>query len=461
MLPLLVLIETAALFGASYWALHNQIGAPTQAALLTLCCVAAFYYNDVYDFGVVRSFPDFLSRLWRAAAWGLILLALSWTLLPDARIPAGGLALAAFAMMAVLLPGRAAGYALLRCGQFRQRVVILGAGPMARLIAREVASRPHLRLDVVGFAGEPVGAAPGPAGPFRPEGGSELDRLIRECAPHRVIVSPMDGPGEIPLRQLVELRLKGIAVEDGMEFHERVTGRIILESLSPSGFIFGSRSGRTRLHLSIGRAISLAVSAAGLAVTAPLYPLIALAIRLDSPGPIFYMQDRVGLHGRTYRMLKFRTMCPLQLEASVWAGDNNHRITRVGVWLRKFRLDELPQFVNILLGDMNLVGPRPHPASNFGLFAASIPRYELRLAVRPGVTGWAQTRYFYADNLEQETEKVRYDLYYIKHMSLWLDLRILFDTIKVVLLGRRSGVPNPHSDPALKDQASRVHDTAA
>ena len=160
-------------------------------------------------------------------------------------------------------------------------------------------------------------------------------------------------------------------------------------------------------------------------------------------------------------MLKFRTMIAVEHEASAWAGDNRERITRVGAFLRRFRLDELPQFVNILLGHMNLVGPRPHPASNFRLFATHIPEYELRLAVRPGVTGWAQTRYFYADNLEQETEKVRYDLYYIKHLSIWLDIRIIIDTIKVVLLGRRSDMTQPQHDLGRNSQTSRVRDTAA
>jgi exopolysaccharide biosynthesis polyprenyl glycosylphosphotransferase len=461
MLPLLALIETAALFGASYLGLQRQDGALTQASLLTLCCVASHYYNDVYDVGVVNDFSDFLSRLWRGTAWSLILVAVAWTLIPGARISAGGLGIASLAMMAVLLPGRAAGYALLRCRPFRQRVLILGTGPLARLIGREVASRRHLRIDVIGFASEPAGDATSHDGPVCLDEDAELDRLIRELSPHRVVVLQRDGPGAIPIRKLVEIRLKGIAVEDGLEFHERVTGKIMFESVSPTSFVFGARSRRTRLHVAIGRAISLAVSAVGLTLTAPLYPLIALAIRMDSPGPIFYLQDRVGLHGRRFRMLKFRTMRSLQVQPSAWAGDNGDRITRVGGWLRKFRLDELPQFVNILLGDMNLVGPRPHPDSNFRLFAATIPQYELRLAVRPGVTGWAQTRYFYANNLEQETEKVRYDLYYIKHLSIWLDLRILFDTIKVVLLGRRSGMICPHTDPAREDQSSRVHDTAA
>jgi len=461
MLPLLVLIETAGIFGAICAGLLPQGGTLVQAFIMTLCYVTAFYYNDLYDFGIVRTLPEFLSRLPRAIAWSLILLAVSWGFYPDARLPSEALGLAAITMMGVLLPARAVGYSVLRCRPFRERVLVLGTGPMARLLAREIASRPHLRLDVIGLVGESSDETSRPGGPPVLGEISEIDRMIQEHGPHRIIVALAERRDGIPIMQLVEMKLNGIDVEDGEEFFERVTGKIILETLSPSSFVFGRRSGKTRLHLAVGRFTSLVVSAVGLTLAAPLFPLIALAIRLDSPGPIFYVQTRVGRRGRRYKMLKFRTMRTVEREASAWAGDNGERITRVGGWLRKFRLDELPQFVNILIGDMNLVGPRPHPASNFGLFAANIPQYELRLAVRPGVTGWAQTRYLYANNLEQETEKVRYDLYYIKHLSAWIDLRILFDTIKVVLLGRRSDMTQPLPGTAREDQSSRVRDTAA
>lgn len=461
MLPFLVLIETSAVCGAICVAMLERGGTLAQVFILTLCHVASLYYTDLYDFGIVRSFSDFLSHLPRAFGWGLILLAVAWGFLPSARIAGEALGIAVVSAMAVLLPARAAGYAVLKYRPFRERVLILGASPLARRISEEIASRPHLRLDVIGLVGEPMNDMPDPGGPPCLGDASQIDRIIHEFLPHRMIVALTDRRSVVPIRQLVEMRLNGIAVEDGEEFYERVTGKIILESLSPSSFVFGRRSGKTRLYRAIGRATSLAVSASGLALTAPIFALVALAIRLESPGPIFFVQDRVGQRGRRYKMLKFRTMRSVEREDSVWAGDNRYRITRVGAFLRKFRLDELPQFVNILLGDMNLVGPRPHPASNFGLFAANIPEYELRLAVRPGVTGWAQTRYLYADNLEQETEKVRYDLFYIKHMSPWLDLRILFDTIKVVLLGRRSDMTHPLSDPAREGRTSSVRDTAA
>ena len=173
----------------------------------------------------------------------------------------------------------------------------------------------------------------------------------------------------------------------------------------------------------------------GLLALGVVIGLVALAIKADSRGPVFFVQERVGLHNVPFRLIKFRTMRPDDSDTSEWVADNGHRITRVGKVLRKFRLDELPQFLNVLRGDMNLVGPRPHPVSNFNLFMEQIPFYSLRSAVRPGVTGWAQVRYGYANNLKEETEKMRYDLYYVKHLSLWLDLRVLFDTIKVVLFG--------------------------
>ena len=183
---------------------------------------------------------------------------------------------------------------------------------------------------------------------------------------------------------------------------------------------------------------------------APALALIALAIKLDSSGPVFFLQRRQGAGGRTFTLVKFRTMRPAAADGSEWARDNAQRITPLGKWLRRFRLDELPQFVIILRGDMYLVGPRPHPASNGALFAEKIPFYALRSLVRPGVTGWAQVRYGYANNLEEEIEKMRYDLFYIKHASLWLDLRILVDTIKIVLLGHDAHAAD--ADPIASPQ---------
>jgi lipopolysaccharide/colanic/teichoic acid biosynthesis glycosyltransferase len=179
--------------------------------------------------------------------------------------------------------------------------------------------------------------------------------------------------------------------------------------------------------------------ALGLLLAAPLMALIAVAIKLDSRGSVLYLDERAGLGGRPFRLVKFRTMHPSSTEAmpgSVWVRDDSTRITRVGRWIRRLRLDELPQFWNVLKGDMNLVGPRPEILTNVQTMSEQIPYYSLRHSVRPGLTGWAQTRFGYSVSLEQVTEKMRYDLFYIKHMSFWLDLRILVDTVKIMLFGR-------------------------
>jgi lipopolysaccharide/colanic/teichoic acid biosynthesis glycosyltransferase len=242
---------------------------------------------------------------------------------------------------------------------------------------------------------------------------------------------------------------RGMVVEDAEDVYERLTGKIAMDTLTPSRIIFSDDFRPSAVTLAAARAISLLVVAVGLIALAPLLGLIALAIKLDSRGPVLFIQDRIGMAGEPFRFMKFRTMHPARDSRSEWACDNSHRITRVGRWLRKFRLDELPQLINVLRGDMNLVGPRPHPRTNFEMFAlvarnapecgGQIPYYSLRSMIRPGITGWAQVRYRYANDLDEEMEKMRYDLYYVKHLSVWLDLRILFETVKVVLLGEGAG----------------------
>ena len=231
------------------------------------------------------------------------------------------------------------------------------------------------------------------------------------------------------MQTLLEWRVKGILVEDAAEFYERLTGKIAIEDLRPSALILGRGFGNSRATERLARIVSMLAAAVALALAAPLLAAVALAIRLDSRGPVFFVQQRAGRDGRPFGLIKFRTMHPCTEARSEWVADNADRITRVGRWLRRFRLDELPQLVNVLRGEMNLVGPRPHPSTNYDAFLERIAYYGVRSSVRPGVTGWAQVRYGYANNLDEETEKMRYDLFYIKNRSLWLDARILFETV--------------------------------
>jgi lipopolysaccharide/colanic/teichoic acid biosynthesis glycosyltransferase len=208
-----------------------------------------------------------------------------------------------------------------------------------------------------------------------------------------------------------------------------------IESLRPASLLFREGFRSTLLQRALSRGVSLLLAGLGLCALAPLFALIAAAIKIDSRGPVLFRQQRVGFRGKPFELLKFRTMHAASQPTSEWVADNRQRITRVGAWLRRFRLDEFPQLLNIVLGDMNLVGPRPHPLSNFKLFARRIPFYSLRCLVRPGLTGWAQVRYRYANNLAEEIEKMRYDLYYIKYRSAWLDLRIIPATVMAIFTG--------------------------
>jgi exopolysaccharide biosynthesis polyprenyl glycosylphosphotransferase len=336
---------------------------------------------------------------------------------------------------ALLLVGRAACYGMLRRRPYAQIALVVGGGRLASALVQEIAARPHLRW-AVALVTETAPSAGRP--PFRyPVLGSlpQLARAVERARPHRIIVALDERHRGEAMPVLLDARGRGIVVEDGVDVYERITGKLAIEVLPAASLVFAKGFRVARGHAALGRAVSLAVAALALIILSPLMALIAVAVKVDSRGPVFFRQERIGRHGKRFWLIKFRTMRPVTAEVSAWVRDNADRITRVGRVLRKFRLDELPQFLNVLRGDMNLVGPRPHPVVNYELFTREIPYYALRQAVRPGVTGWAQVRYGYANNLEEETEKMRYDLYYVKHMSIWLDLRILVDTVGVVVTG--------------------------
>jgi len=311
------------------------------------------------------------------------------------------------------------------------RILILGNGPLVSKLIEELESSPAYLLTGV-LDNEPLREG------IRAIWLGRLDRLaviVDEVRADRIVVALRDRRGQLPLEPLLESRARGVAVEDAIEFYERLSGRMAIEALTP-GSLINARGFRNHGTPEIvARTVSVAVAMVGLAVLAPLLAVIALAIRLDSGGPVLFVQERIGRGGRPFKLLKFRTMHPGERRRSEWVRDNFDRITRVGKWLRHFRLDELPQLVNIVCGEMNLVGPRPHPTCNQSAFLERIAYYGLRSTVRPGVTGWAQVRYGYANNIEEETEKMRYDLYYIKNRTLLLDLGILFRTVGIVLLG--------------------------
>jgi exopolysaccharide biosynthesis polyprenyl glycosylphosphotransferase len=411
-----------------------------QAGAVSLCCIVAFYYNDLYDLRVVRSFGLFASRLLQSFGVALMLLALFYTVVPDAGMTERAFVSGLLVATGLLVPLRAVGYTVMRRRAFADRVLVLGAGPLASRVIREIESRPNFRYAVVGVVDDGSGMEPGDL-PYPVLGPLErLDKIIDDVKPDRLIVALTERRGRMPLARLLECGARGILVEDGLRTYESFTGKLPIESLTPSFLIFSGAFRKSRMQLALRRTTSLLAAAIGLLLTAPFMAVIAAAIALDSRGPIFFIDRRAGRGGRPFNLVKFRTMHPLPpgetLGASVWDRDDTTRITRVGRWIRRLRLDELPQFWNILKGDMDLVGPRPEILANVQAMSEQIPYYGLRHSVRPGLTGWAQTRFGYSVSLEQVTEKIRYDLFYIKQMSFWFDLRILVDTVKIVLFGR-------------------------
>ena len=337
----------------------------------------------------------------------------------------------------------------------RERLLIIGRVALTEQILTAIDMLPGRRPTVVGVVDDLVpGIGDSAKYPlFGPVSG--LAKIVDETQPDRVLVALGERRSRTPIRALVESCIaRGIVVEHAADFYERVTGKLAIESLAPTSIVFSRRFGPSFFDCLFTRALSLVIAAAGLVLFAPLMLIIAIAVKLESPGPVLFVQPRVGARGRPFNLMKFRTMRPADRRNSEWECDNRDRVTKLGRWLRAFRLDELPQFVNVLRGEMNLVGPRPHPVSNFELFTlvsrnvndvtgSAIGYYTLRTMVRPGLTGWAQVRYRYANNIEEEIEKLKYDLYYVKYASATLDLRILFYTVKVVFLGHPAAAPQP------------------
>jgi exopolysaccharide biosynthesis polyprenyl glycosylphosphotransferase len=471
MAVILALLDAAVVFGAFVGTLVWTAGpqgtgiatASVHALALALGSIAIFCACDLYDLRRVRNFRQSAPRLAAATASGTLVVMAAHGALGRSAITQSQLLASGVVALALVLAVRAGAYALMEARPRTRRVLMIGGGPLAQELIAEIHARPDLRQRVVGV----VEDRSGPASPDCPRLGSlkDLARIIDEVQPHRVIVALASRRGSMPLKVLLQLRVRGTAVEDGVEVYERLTGRIAIEALTPSNLIFSEHFQAFRLDLALARVLSLPLVAVSLVLLAPLLALIALAIKLDSRGPVLFVQERVGQGGRLFKLVKFRTMRPAPGATSEWVKDNHARLTRVGRILRQFRLDELPQLFNVVRGEMNLVGPRPHPVSNVPLFeivmrntpdcGETIPYYALRSMVRPGLSGWAQVRYKYANDLEEEIEKMRYDLYYIKHMSAWLDLRILFGTLKIVLRGREFAHPVTLAGPP--SEAPSVH----
>lgn len=327
------------------------------------------------------------------------------------------------------------------CGRFKRfakRVLIVGTGPLAGQMGEIIPCNGgnYILSGYVNCSNEPIHV---PVGSILENDGELYETVRRENA-DKIVVSLSERRGVLPLQEIMACKLSGIEVVDAPSFYENMTGKLLLENITPSWFIFSDGFRITAPIRFIKRVNDVVLSAAGIILVLPFFPLFALAIKLDSPGPIFFRQVRVGEREKNFLLYKFRTMRVDAESATgaVWAQEKDPRVTRVGNFFRKSRIDEIPQLFNVLKGDMSLVGPRPERPEFIEQLKKVIPYYSERHFVKPGVTGWAQVRYPYGASVEDALEKLRYDLYYIKNLSITFDIMIILETIKVVLF-RRGG----------------------
>jgi sugar transferase (PEP-CTERM system associated) len=415
---------------------HEQL---LEGVVFMVVGLLSLYINGLYDFGERLPGRQLFIRLLRASVIASVALTAIYFLVPRVVTGRGVFAIAFLFASAGIAVWRLILRALLKTERFAERVLIVGSGEKAIDIAREVLHRKHLGYRVVGFLdNDPQLQGVSLINPRVIGTTHQCRELALLHGVSRVVVAANDSRGgQVSLDALLACKTSGIRVQEASSYYEQLTGKLMLEGLRKSWLVFSDGFVVSRGARFAKRLLDIGVAATALIVAAPVMLLVALAVRLDSPGPVFFRQDRVGRGGREFTLWKFRSMrTDAEAGGAQWAVAGDPRVTRAGRFLRQTRLDELPQLWNVLIGDMSLVGPRPERRMFVDQLKEQIPLYEQRLVVRPGLTGWAQIKASYASSVEESLEKLKFDLYYIKNLSLFLDISILLSTARTVLLGR-------------------------
>lgn len=409
-----------------------------KALLIVACVQLSLYYFDLYDLKVFRSNIELGIRLLQSLGVSSILLAALYYLFPFLIIGRGIFIISLGFMGAVIIAWRVIYNHILKTRHLDQKIMIVGSGLLAKNIAKEIVEKVDTGFKVIGFITEnPERVGEKLVNPSIIGDQTQILDIATKEKVDRIIVALEERRGKFPDAQLLECKMRGIAVEEGIEFYEHLTGRLQVESIRPSFLIFSDGFKKSKLTMWMKRVIEFTLSLIGLILLSPLILIISILIKIDSRGPVFYRQKRVGERGKIFKLLKFRSMVEnAETNGPVWAQQDDKRVTRVGRWIRKGRLDEVPQMFNVLKGEVSFVGPRPERPYFVEQLRKEIPFYDQRLSVKPGVTGWAQIKYPYGASKEDALEKLKYDLYYIKNLSPLFDLLIIFETIKVVLFGK-------------------------
>lgn len=448
----LSLAESAIIFGGLLLALYlrvgaegadyelNERGAWMKICIATIFCIISLFIYDLYSFTVVNDRRELIYRLLQALGTAWAALAVVFYFAPDLMIGRGVTLLSVPLVATLLLGWRLVVYWLTAHPGIGERVLIVGSGEAAINIAKVTKAQQAAGYRVVGFlSSEPELLGKSLFNPKVIGLMDELESVVKNERIDRVIIAIRDRRGAFPTDQLLKLSLSGdVAIEEFTSFHERLTGQVHLDMLRPSWLIFTGKSRETRLKSFVREVVHRSLALVGLILSIPIALVTAIAIKLESKGPVFYRQERVGKRGRTIEVIKFRSMCENAEKdgQAIWAQEKDSRVTGVGRIIRTLRIDEIPQFWCILKGDMSFVGPRPERPVFVEQLAQEIPFYEQRHLVAPGLTGWAQVRYPYGASVEDARQKLQYDLYYIKNQSLLLDLLIVLETIKTILFGR-------------------------
>ena len=412
-----------------------------KAAFIAAVCQCCLYFADLYDLRRIADHRDLFLRIIQGLGATSFLLAAVYFWVPSMMIGRGVFVIASLVTLSLVGGWRLAFEWLAKRILPRERLLLVGTTPAAVTLARELYERgAEIGVDIVGFVdpdpsrvGQPV-INPGVIGTIE-----DIPSIVRARGVDRVVVSLAEARGQLPMDKLLDMKLEGVTFDHLASVYEEYTGKIAVENLRPSWLVFSPGFRKSRLLRASKRLADVMAGAAGLVLAGPVMLLVAAAVKLTSRGDILYHQERVGQHGRVFTVHKFRSMRQDAEKATgaVWASKaGDARVTPIGTFIRRTRLDELPQLWNIFAGDMSLVGPRPERPQFVAQLTEQIPFYGQRHVVRPGLTGWAQVRYSYGASVEDAMQKLQYDLFYIKNMSLTLDLFIALSTVKTVILRR-------------------------
>lgn len=419
------------------WLLDGRIIA--KAVLAAAICQLCLYYSELYEPRRSVDARDLVIRVIRALGAASLVLAVLYYWFPVLVIGRGVVVLAAVIVITFVTAWRVAFEWVGRRLAPRERILLVGSSPATVALVRELEmGRSRLGVDIVGLVDNNAERAQASRLPLVGRI-DDLPRIVKELKVDRVVVSLAEARGTLPMDRLLQMKIAdGILFDHLASVYEEYTGKIALENLRPSWFVFSEGFRKSVWAKASKRTVDVLAAGLGLLIGAPIMAAVAAAVRFTSPGPALYHQERVGERGRVFTVHKFRSM-RVDAEAAtgaVWAQANDSRITPCGRFLRKTRLDELPQLWNVLVGEMSLVGPRPERPTFVTQLTEKIPFYGERHAVKPGLTGWAQVSYSYGSSVEDAMEKLQFDLYYVKNMSIALDFYIVFETMKTVILGK-------------------------